>query len=71
MINTGKCPKCESVVRTAIIEHVEIGEAFHPAWHGISLCCPSCRTVLSVAIDPIAIKADVVEEVVQKLRSGA
>jgi hypothetical protein len=35
---------------------------------GLGLSCPSCQTLLSVAIDPIAVKADTVNEVVARLR---
>jgi phage FluMu protein Com len=67
MINVGKCPKCSKVVSNVKIEGVSVIEGFTPAWHGISLLCPSCNSVLGVSIDPIALKADIVEEMAQRL----
>jgi hypothetical protein len=69
IINTGKCPKCESTITRAEIEHLDVTENFQSRWHGISLVCPSCHTVLGAAIDPVALKNDIVELVVSKLRS--
>jgi hypothetical protein len=34
----------------------------------VSFCCPHCRAILSVSIDPIAIKTDIVKELLKKLR---
>ncbi|MGD1153990.1 MAG: hypothetical protein ABR911_14105 [Syntrophales bacterium] len=69
MINTGKCPKCEKVVYNLKLEAIKINVSFHPRWLGVSYLCPLCNTVLGVSIDPIAIKTDIVNEVVEKLRS--
>ncbi len=34
---------------------------------GLAIVCPFCDVLLSVAIDPIAVKTDTVNEVVQRL----
>ena len=31
-------------------------------WKCIAFCCPHCNSILSVQIDPIAIKTDIVNE---------
>lgn len=67
MMNTGKCPKCEKTVSTVNIEHVDINESFRKKWHGVSLVCSHCDAVLGVAIDPIAMKNDVVSEILEGL----
>lgn len=67
MLNTGKCPKCDKSVSGVKIEHVDIKEHFSPKWHGVSLVCEHCDCVLGVAIDPISLKADVVQEVLAAL----
>jgi len=62
MINGGKCPKCDKVVSAVRIENVDVREGFQSKWHGVSYCCTNCSAVLSVGIDPIAIKTDIVNE---------
>jgi hypothetical protein len=37
--------------------------AFGKSWNAVSYQCPHCHTVLSVEIDPIALKSDIVSEV--------
>jgi len=69
MINTGKCPKCEKLITSVKIEHIDINEVFQPRWHGVSLVCPMCSTILGVSIDPIAIKGDIIAEINRKLGS--
>lgn len=72
MINIGKCPKCEKMISSVSIEHVDVKEGvIGPAsWHGISYLCPYCRSVLSAQIDPIALKADIVSELLDRLQKG-
>jgi hypothetical protein len=62
----GTCPKCEATVTTVQIGDVSV-RAGPKSWRGIKYYCPSCGCVLSVAIDPIAIKADIVEEILAAL----
>jgi hypothetical protein len=39
-------------------------------WTGVSYSCASCGHVLSVGVDPMAIKRDIVEEIADLLRKG-
>ncbi len=60
MINSGKCPKCEKTISSVKIEEVTASIGIGGSdWNAISYCCKSCNTVLSVQIDPIAIKTDI------------
>jgi hypothetical protein len=71
MINAGKCPKCEKTISSVNVEHVDIKQGFSgPQWHGASYTCPYCHAVLSVEIDPIALKTDIVQELFERLRQG-
>lgn len=70
IINTGKCPKCESRISSAEVENIHITENFKNKWRGIILVCPQCRCVLGTAIDPIAIKTDIVEELFERLQNA-
>jgi hypothetical protein len=62
-----KCPKCEKVIIQFRINTVVGAMPFKNKWNCVSICCPYCHTVLSVQIDPIAIKADTVNELAQRL----
>jgi hypothetical protein len=66
-LHMGSCPKCNLLVSSVIIESVN-GSSNSNQWNCISYSCPSCKTVLNVQIDPIALKADVIEGVIKKLR---
>ena len=66
----GKCPSCHQLVTyvrlTASQIHADTGEQ----WVGVNYLCPTCETILSVAIDPVALKADTVTGVIRRLREG-
>ncbi len=64
---TGTCPKCEVVLEFVVLEHVPVTTA-GTSWHGVSYLCPHCRAVLGVGIDPFALKADIVDEVIDAMR---
>ncbi|MEW6619900.1 MAG: hypothetical protein AB1422_11295 [bacterium] len=61
----GKCPKCENLITTVNIEDVTVNHLFQPGWKGISYLCPFCNSVLSVQIDPIAVRTDISDHVDQ------
>jgi hypothetical protein len=58
---TGTCPKCGNAVTVVETEPVTIKRR-GLAVNGISYLCPSCKCVLSVAIDPVALQKDVLEQ---------
>lgn len=64
-----KCPKCDASVTKVDLQNVSI-KAKPNAWNGVAYCCSSCGCVLSVAIDPIAIKNDIVSEILEALGKG-
>jgi hypothetical protein len=68
MLHSGKCPKCEKLITSVTIEHVDVMQGLTTKWHGASYLCPHCNAVLGVGIDPVALKADTVKEVVKALR---
>lgn len=68
MINAGKCPKCERTITNVKIETVSVSVGFTPEWEGISYVCPFCSAILSVQIDPIALKTDIIDGVVKELK---
>lgn len=68
MINSGTCPHCSSRISAVQIEHIDITENMRTKFHGISYLCPSCKKVLSVGIDPIAVKTDILEEIKREIQ---
>lgn len=68
-MHTGKCPKCDEVAHNVYFEDIIIKRpmSMSGGLNGISYLCPKCRTILGVAIDPIALKADIVREVCEAL----
>jgi hypothetical protein len=65
----GKCPKCEALVNNVTCNAVQVN-APGVVWNGVSYSCPWCQSILSVAIDPIAVKADIVNDLVASLRKS-
>ena len=65
----GTCPKCGSFVRTIDGNRtpITVGEL---RWKGITYHCPNplCRAVLGCGIDPVALKAEIVEAVAAEVR---
>ncbi len=60
----GKCPnaECAKVVSQVTIASVQCREVLgRVAWRGVSYACPFCNTILSVQIDPVALKTDIVK----------
>ena len=57
-----KCPKCEKLVSSVTLNDVTIG-----TWRGVSYSCPFCFSVLSIAIDPVALKSDTISGVSDEL----
>lgn len=64
----GKCPKCEQYVSSVNIEDVSVNYQGTPKWKGISYTCPFCNAILSVQIDPIAIRSDLLNGISNVLR---
>jgi len=63
-MNTAKCPKCEKILQNANIETMNLKEGMNQrSWKGVSISCPWCKTILSVSFDPLALKADTVNEI--------
>lgn len=70
MINVGKCPKCQSIISNVKTEDITMDVGFHPTWNGFSHLCPRCNTIISVEINPLLIKDDIVNELMDRLRKG-
>lgn len=58
-----KCPKCEKSLMGVNIEEVDGYVRGQSALRCVAYSCRSCNTVLSVQIDPIAVKTDIINSV--------
>jgi hypothetical protein len=67
---TGKCPRCERVLQHVDIEPIDIHKDSKRAFHGVTFVCPDCRTILAVELDPIAVTADVVRVVMERMKKS-
>jgi hypothetical protein len=57
-MNTGKCPKCDSVINACVVEDVNLLAGDAPRWRAFSYSCPSCKTVLGVQMNPLTLNVD-------------
>lgn len=73
-IPTAKCPSCGKLVSQVHFEEVNAQQGLFDqgtALRSLAYVCPECRTVLSVQIDPIAVRSDVCNHVDQTVASLA
>lgn len=63
-----KCPSCNQVFGAPLMQGFTSGVMLGSQWKCIAFCCPLCTTVLSAQIDPIAIKTDIVADLLAALR---
>ena len=70
MSHTGKCPHCNQILQKVRFEHLPIHQHEEKKWIGASLVCPFCQSILSVSVDPIALRNDIVNQVVDHLKRG-
>jgi len=64
----GKCSKCEKTVSYVNLNEIEASAFMGSKWKTVTYNCPHCSTILGCQIDPIAIKTDIVNEVVESLK---
>lgn len=66
-MNEAKCPYCGVHVNSVVMERIIVKPNFYTGsggeYGGVSYACSACRKVLSVSIDPIALKHDLLEEI--------
>lgn len=65
----GKCPKCEKLVSYVVFGAVDarFDRMGGSTFNALAYRCPHCQTILSVQIDPVALKTDTVNEILKAL----
>jgi hypothetical protein len=64
----GTCPYCGDPLLSVSLIETTIFAVTGQQWRGVKYYCPSCSKTLSVSIDPVSLKADGVDEVLEGLR---
>jgi hypothetical protein len=62
----GKCPKCEAHLKRVKAQYVDV-ETPKDTYKGVSYVCPFCQTILSVSVDPLAVKNGAVLAILKAL----
>ena len=63
----GTCPGCGKIVGHVNLVEINASALFGQQWRTVKYCCPHCNVILSVQIDPVALKTDIVELVLAGL----
>lgn len=64
---TPKCPKCDKFITRFNLAGSMAGElGGSVSYHVVAYCCPWCHCVLSVQMDPIALKFDTADEAAKR-----
>jgi hypothetical protein len=61
------CPHCGKPAHTVTIEPIDGSVLLGSTYKCIAFKCNACQKILSVQIDPIAVKADIVNDVAKLL----
>lgn len=62
-----QCLKCTNPLSSVNLENIRIKARPHD-WSGVAYVCPVCETVLGIGIDPVSLKTDTVQEILDHLR---
>ena len=65
----GKCPKCEAPLKRVKAQYLDV-ETPKANLKGVSYVCPFCQTILSVSVDPLAVKNGIVWAILKALGKG-
>ena len=60
---TTMCPKCGEIVTGVTVKEVKACALGGRTWQCVSLNCSRCNTSLGVQIDPLSIKATLIDEI--------
>lgn len=63
-----KCPHCEKFITSISIQALDGTAAEHRKMKCIGYTCPLCSKLISVQLDPIALKIDTLNGVAELLR---
>jgi len=65
------CPKCNKPFFMLNAQALKTQVQFGHELSSLAYTCPSCHAVLSVGIDPVRLKAEIVSELFQRLKKDS
>jgi hypothetical protein len=57
------CPECNTTISHLNIQEMTSSAPFGTEWRTIAFLCPMCQKILSIQIDPIAIRTDIINAI--------
>jgi hypothetical protein len=64
----GICSSCQKNLSYVDFKEIDVQASGSTRWVGVAYVCPLCETILSIQIDPVALKADTIDGVAALLR---
>lgn len=58
-----KCPKCEKFLTSVNANKIDINAQGGRKFVGVAYCCNFCQTIISVDVDPMLFKNDIVNAI--------
>jgi uncharacterized protein with PIN domain len=65
------CPKCDKPLLMLNAQTLKTQVEFGHKLDSLAYTCPSCHSVLSVGTDPLSLKADIVSELLRRLKKSS
>jgi len=62
----GKCPGCATSITSVNLEPISV-RGGPLTWEAVAYLCPECHTIISMGIDPVALKTKTVNEILEML----
>lgn len=58
---SGMCPHCKAPVSLVSIKDIQAQALLGATWKAVAYCCQACQAIISIQIDPIAIRTEIIE----------
>lgn len=66
---SGKCPQCKKILSSVTCERIDVQVLMGNSWKGMACKCPYCETVINVQVDPAALRADILNGLLEIQRN--
>ena len=62
----GKCPGCATSIASVNFEPISV-RGGPLTWEAVAYLCPECHTIISMGMDPVAVKTETISEILETL----
>jgi len=69
MLKMGNCTKCGTMLGEVTMNEIDI-HGSNESWKGVSYCCPNCKGLVGVGIDPFGLMNLIISQVLLKLQNS-